>query len=106
MSTIDLSPMQRDVLRDVLTHHASDFRSAAVYGSRAQDRARPGSDVDLAFYGVTSPDLIGRIDLDLMDSDLSIFWNLTVYDEIRDPAFKRQVDRWAVPFFTAADAPA
>lgn len=103
MRAIDLSPMQRDVLRAVLARHVAGFRMAAVYGSRAQGRARPGSDVDLAFYGVTSPDLLGRIDLDLMDSDLSIFWNLTAYDGIRDPAFKRQVDQWAVPFFPAED---
>lgn len=101
MRTIDLSPMQRDVLRDVLARRAWGFDSVAVYGSRAQGRARPGSDVDLVFYGVTSPELLRRIDLDLMNSDLSIFWNLTDYQRIRDPVFKQQVDHWAVPFFTA-----
>lgn len=103
MRSIELSPMQREVLRSVLSRYADQYGSVAVYGSRAQGRALSGSDVDLVFYGLASPDVLWRIDLDLMDSDLSIFWNLTDYASISDPAFRREVDGWALPFLNVAE---
>lgn len=100
---IDLTGPQRAALRAVFVPHAAKLESVGVYGSRAQGRARPGSDVDLVIYGAVSADDVAQMRIDLEESDLSIFADITAYDAIRHPALRQEIDTWMQPLFTRAE---
>ena len=100
---IDLTAPQRAALRSVFVRYVDKLASVGVYGSRAQKRARPGSDVDLIIYGTVTPEDICQIRMDLESSDLSIFSNVTAYDAISHASLKEQIDKWMQPLFWRAD---
>ena len=100
---INLTTPQRAALREVFARYVDKLASVGVYGSRAQRRARPGSDVDLIIYGAVTPEDICQIRMDLESSDLSIFSNVTAYDAISHAPLKAQIDKWMLPLFRRAD---
>ena len=100
---IDLTAPQRAALRAVFVRYVDKLASVGVFGSRVQKRARPGSDVDLIIYGAVTPEDIFQIRVDLEESDLSIFSNVTAYDAISHAPLKEQIDKWMQPLFRRAD---
>jgi uncharacterized protein len=100
---INLTAMQRSVLRSVFQPFARKIETVSVYGSRAQGRARPGSDIDLVVFGLADEDDIATIRTNLEDSDLSIFADVVAYDGIKHAKLREQIDKWAKPLFTRAD---
>lgn len=102
-SAIDLTGPQRAALRAVFAPYAAKLDCVGVYGSRAQGRARPGSDVDLVVYGPVSANDVARLRIDLEDSDLSIFADVTAYEAIVHPALKQEIDDWMQPLFSRED---
>lgn len=100
---IDLTAAQREALRRVFARYADRIDVVGVYGSRAQGRARPGSDVDLVIYGQLARGDLGAVTSDLQESDLSIFADVIAYDRIEHPPLKQQVDRWMKPLFSRSD---
>ena len=96
---IDLTGPQRAALRAVFAPYADRLESVGVYGSRVQARARAGSDVDLVVYGAVTADDLAQIRMDLEESDLSIFSNVTAYNAISHPPLKEQIDKWMRPLF-------
>ena len=99
MPEIDLTPPQRQALLAVLSPYADRIDSVGVYGSRAQGKARPGSDVDLVVYGRVSRSEIADIAHDLDESDLSIFADVIAYDAVTHAPLKAQIDTWMRPLF-------
>lgn len=97
---IELTAMQREALRSVLRNHVGSIGAVGVYGSRAQGRSRPGSDVDLVVYGEIDERTLARINRDIDESDLSISWNLTAYAQVGNIKLKEQIDHWVQPLFT------
>lgn len=82
-----------DALRAVLARHARVQR-VDVYGSRAMERFRPGSDIDLALRGdaLTDADLLA-IDREIDELDLPWKIDLSIYDKIDDAALRDHIDR-------------
>lgn len=103
LQEIDLTTQQRSVLRSVFEPFAREIETVGVYGSRAQGRARPGSDVDLVVYGSVSEGDIAAIRMGLEESDLSVFADVIAYDRIKHAKLREQIDKWAKPLFTRAD---
>jgi uncharacterized protein len=99
---IEISKAQREVLEKVLANFAGKFSDLAVYGSRAQGRARKGSDIDLVIYGDASPEDVARLREALDESDLSIFADLTVYNDVNHEPLKAEIDKWAIPLVLTA----
>jgi uncharacterized protein len=100
---IDLTQPQRDALHSVFVPFADRIDIVGVYGSRAQGRARRGSDVDLVVYGKVADADIARMRIDLDESDLSIFADVTAYDAIAHPRLREQIDQWMKPLFRRHD---
>ena len=82
-----------DALRALLARHAR-VRRVDLYGSRAMNRFRPGSDIDLALRGdaLTGADLLA-IDREIDALDLPYKVDLSIYEQIDDAALRDHIDR-------------
>lgn len=98
-----MTPRQREILRSVFARFADRIESVAVYGSRVQGRARPGSDIDLVVFGSDVRSIIGAITGDLEESELSVFADVVSYDDIRHAPLREQIDRWKQELFGRAE---
>jgi len=90
MTGLDTNDMV--TIRAVLDGYA-DVETAILYGSRATDRFRPGSDVDLLLTGKS---LTHRMILDILNdfdnSDLPYIFDVVTEDNL-DTEVKREIDR-------------
>ena len=83
-----------DTLDSIFRKYPS-IRQVVLYGSRAKDKYRSGSDIDLSLKtdGVfTHTDLL-RIAGDFDDSDMPYFVDVSVYEELSNPNLKAHIDR-------------
>ena len=99
MPEIKLTTRQRQALLAALVPFAEEFDSVSAFGSRVVGTSRPGSDIDLVFYGVSDARIVGRLREALEESDLSIFADVHRYEAIDYPPLKAEIDRWATPLF-------
>ncbi len=99
MPDIDLTQPQRQALLSVFSPYADRIETVGIYGSRAQGKARPGSDVDIVVYGRVSHSDVADIAHDLDESDLSIFAGVIAYDTITHAPLKAQIDKWMQTLF-------
>lgn len=90
-------------VRAVLERHPAVER-AAIFGSRALDRARPESDLDLALWGPIDDAVLARIRGEL--DDLSVPWLIDVeaFDAIRHPPLREHILRVGQTFYVRAVA--
>jgi uncharacterized protein len=96
---IELTQSQRTALQSVFVPFADKIDIVGVYGSRAQGRARPGSDVDLVIYGSVTENDVARMQMNLDESDLSIFADVVAYEKIAQTSLREQIDKWMKPLF-------
>ncbi|WP_445193573.1 nucleotidyltransferase family protein [Sphingomonas sp. Tas61C01] len=101
--SIDLTDTQRRRLLEVLGCFAPPIERVDVFGSRVRGTARAGSDVDLIVAGPVSYETVARLSSALADSYLSIFADVTAYALLQDDDFAREVRRYAIPLFDAAE---
>ena len=100
---IDLTEVQREVLRSVLRRYADRVDRVGVYGSRARGTARRGSDIDIVLHGSVDADTVARIRADLEDSNLSIFADVTALDSVTHPGLLAEIEQFARPLFDHAE---
>jgi predicted nucleotidyltransferase len=74
---------------------------AVLFGSRAKGTNRAGSDIDLALMG-DAFQLADRLRLDneLDDLNLPVFFDLVVYRHISEPALREHIDRVGVTLYS------
>lgn len=74
-----------------------NIREALVFGSRAKENYRPGSDIDLALKGdgLTLKDIL-RLSTALDDLDLPYHIDVVIYDRIGEPGLKDHIDRLGI----------
>lgn len=74
---------------------------AVLFGSRAKGTFKPGSDIDLALMGDAFEfrDRL-RLDNELEDLDLPVFFDLVMYGQISDPAVREHIDRVGVTLYS------
>ena len=74
-----------------------------IYGSRAKEKYRKGSDIDLTLKtggAFTHTELL-RITGDLDDSDMPYFVDVSIYDKLSNPDLKAHIDRVGKVLYSA-----
>ena len=87
------------LLRDVLARHP-EVREARVFGSRAQGRHRPESDVDLALYGEVDERQVARIAGELEELPLPHSFDVVSYSGLQHGPLRDHIDRVAQQVFS------
>lgn len=80
------------LVREVLERHP-EVREACVFGSRAQGRHRPESDVDLALYGELDERLVARIAGELDELPLPYSFDVVSYTGLRHGPLQEHIER-------------
>lgn len=95
-----LTDTQLDRVRRVLAQ-TPRLERAVLFGSRAKGTHKPGSDIDLALMGdaFQFADRL-RLDNELDDLDLPVFFDLVMYGQISEPALREHIDRVGVTLYT------
>lgn len=93
MNTYGLSERSYNELMTILGA-VPHIDEAIIYGSRARGDFWRVSDVDLSLKGehLTRSDIVTLDDM-LYESHIPFFFDLNIYNEIHNPAFKSNVDR-------------
>lgn len=99
MPEIELTSRQRQALLAALAPFSEEFDAVSVFGSRVVGTSRPGSDIDLVFYGASDERVVERLRKALEESDLSVFSDVHRYESISYAPLKAEIDRWATPLF-------
>lgn len=103
LNEVQITLRQALILAEVFRPHAKKIDRVGVFGSRAMNRARPNSDIDLVIYGEITQADQNRINTDLLESGLDVFADALGYDLIEAPALRRHIDQVARTLFTRAD---
>lgn len=92
-------------LRSVFALHPT-VETVTLFGSRAKDNAKRGSDIDLAVSGPCSDSELGSIFFEL--DDLLLPWeiDLVALDQIRNPALREHIERVGQAFYASPKAAA
>ena len=77
-------------IRSVLIAHPN-VTTAVIYGSRALDTHRPGSDIDLTLYGEMEWSELQRIETDLDNLDLPYTIDLSIGSQIENPSLRQHI---------------
>jgi predicted nucleotidyltransferase len=93
MMAFGLDDQVVEKVRAVLAGHSS-VEKAVIYGSRAKNSHKPGSDIDLNLQGedITAAER-DRIILELDELNLPYSIDVTVYQEIKHDALKSHIKR-------------
>ena len=86
-------------IQSVLSHYPQVER-AILYGSRATETYRNGSDIDLTLYGdALTHNILSRIDTELDDLLLPYTIDLSIFHQIDNPVMVEQIQRIGVNFY-------
>lgn len=88
-----LSDHHLKAITEILAHKPG-LEQAILFGSRAKNTHRPGSDVDIALKGpeLTFNDIL-TLSIALDELWLPIRFDLVLYDRIKEPALLKQIDQ-------------
>jgi type I restriction enzyme S subunit len=102
---LDLTPDQLRLVQNILATY-TQMSEIRVFGSRATGRAKPHSDLDLAWMGDAPPPgpLRAQILEDFDESDLPFRVDLLVYREA-PPALRQTIDRESLVIPLRQDGP-
>ena len=94
-----LSDRTLQKIHGVLSHYPQ-VKKAILYGSRAAGTYRNGSDIDLTLCGdELTHSVLSRIDTELDDLLLPYTIDLSIFDQIDNPAMVDQIQRSGVDFY-------
>ena len=100
---ITLSARDRDIVRRVLAPFAERIERVGVFGSRANGKARPASDIDLVLWGELDDAALARL-WSLFDrSSLAVTVDVLAYSPALSPAIRHHIDVGAKVLFSHAD---
>ncbi|RNI35192.1 nucleotidyltransferase domain-containing protein [Hanamia caeni] len=87
-----LSKMQLQLILGVINNF-EEIEKALIFGSRATEKYKPGSDIDLALIGdkLTSL-LINRVSSALDDLPLPFMFDVINYHELNNQLLKKKID--------------
>ena len=98
-----LSVDQRETLRRILDTQSARIERVAVFGSRAQGRERPNSDLDLVIYGNADEATCDRLWTLFQESALPFSVDVQCYAAIRHPPLQAHIDAAARLLFVRAE---
>ncbi|MFC1585456.1 nucleotidyltransferase domain-containing protein [Fibrobacterota bacterium] len=76
-----------------------EIEMVKVYGSRAMQNYKKGSDIDFAVYSHGNEDLIGKILTELDELPTPYLFDVTDYKRLKHRELKEHIDRVGVVFF-------
>jgi predicted nucleotidyltransferase len=80
------------LLHNYFTTHPQIIK-VLVYGSRAMNRATPGSDVDLAIVTNSADDISGKVQADLENLPTPYLFDVVDYQHITHKPLREHIDR-------------
>lgn len=89
-------------IQGVFASHPA-VREVLVYGSRAKGNFREGSDIDLTIQGTVDTDELDQIETELEDLVLAWTIDLSVYDNLDNPALVDHINRVGACIYKADD---
>ena len=98
-----LSVDQLNILHRVLSEFSDKIETVGLFGSRATNKARANSDIDLVLYGELDENLTNRIWSLLEDSELAVQVDVAAYHLISYTPLKNHIDKVMVPIFKRED---
>ncbi len=87
----DISPEVMAALQAVFACYP-ELTEVLLYGSRATGHATPRSDIDLATRGIIDPHWLGRLALDLEDTNIPRECDVQAYEHINYAPLKGHID--------------
>lgn len=77
-----------------------EIYEAKIFGSRAMDNYKKGSDIDIALFGEgISLSSILKLKNDFEESSLPYFIDIIKYDTINNADLKKHIDQNGIPLF-------
>ena len=76
-----------------------ELAEVVLFGSRARGTATPRSDIDLATSGILDPHRLGRLALDLEDTDILQKCDVQAYEHIENPVLRAHIDSEGVSIY-------
>lgn len=90
---VGLSQEELDVILSVLRSFPY-VEQALLFGSRAMNNHKPGSDVDIALKGKMDFSAVARVKAELDENTpLPYFFDVVHYETIENPAFREHIDK-------------
>ncbi|MCG9128997.1 nucleotidyltransferase domain-containing protein [Candidatus Poribacteria bacterium] len=95
-----LSKQTHDKIYSVLIKYPQ-IEKVVLYGSRARDDYRNGSDIDFTLYGGAelTHTVVSQIAIDLDDQMLPYTIDLSIFDHIRNPDMINEIERDGKVFY-------
>ena len=91
MKTPELSTKTLNTLQLVFARYP-ELTEVLLYGSRATGKSTPRSDIDLATRGILDPYRLGRLALDLEDTDIPQKCDVQAYERISYAPLRGHID--------------
>lgn len=98
MKTPDLSAEALETLRQVFSRYP-ELTEVILYGSRATGKSTSRSDIDLATRGILDPHRLGRLALDLEDTNIPQKCDVQAYEHISYAPLKARIDSVGIPIY-------
>lgn len=98
---LGLSDKELSTLREVFTKFDA-IEEVVLFGSRARGTHKKASDVDLAIKGKNIDlDTLAKLQYTLEEeTNLPYFFDVVIYDKIKDDALKRAIDEGGEKLYT------
>ena len=99
MTEHGLSESQLEIIRSLLAPFAKKIERVGLFGSRANGRYRPNSDIDLVIYGVLDEKTVDRLFTRLNESNLPMKVDVYARHLIDYPPLCDHIDAVMQPLF-------
>lgn len=76
-----------------------EIKSVKIYGSRAMNTEKEGSDIDFAIYSSAPSDISGRVQADLDALSTPYLFDVTDYYKITHVPLREHIDRVGKDFY-------
>lgn len=94
-----LSDQTCATVRQILAAYPQ-IEKAVLYGSRAKDNYKNGSDIDLTLFGsALDHRLLMAVGSALDDSDIPYTVDLSLFEQIENPALRKHIERVGLVFY-------
>ncbi len=100
LRTFGISPRSYGFIVEAVSSH-EQIEAARVFGTRAWGTARPGSDIDIAIYGVdVTNEIVARLKTQLND-ETPIPYTIEVvhYEALTDDTLREKIDDNSEPMY-------
>lgn len=94
-----LNERELALIREILQTQVDRIERVGVFGSRAEGRQRPNSDLDLVLYGTADEAVCDRLWTLFQDSPLAFSVDVKSYGTIAYSPLRAHIDRAVQPLF-------